>query len=478
MKRSERMIMLVAILGLVCAATFLLTRYEKKQEEIQNSDAVILALTTDTVEAVSWEFTEGALAFHKGEEGWLYDDDEAFPASEEKINDILSNFEAFGASFIIENVEDYSQYGLDDPECSIHLTAAGQSHDIKLGAFSKMDEQRYVDIGDGNVYLVSNDPLDFLPTTLSSLIRHDEAPGFENVADITFSGSDNYTIVKTEESPNTYNSEDVYFAQLDGAELPLDTEEITEYLNTVTGLSLLNYVTYNATEEELASRGLDTPELTVTVNYSYTDEEDDEIADTFVFHISRDPEEQAAYEAAEEAEEAELPDVSKYVRIGDSQIVYELSDVDYITLSLASYDDLRHREVIWADFETVTQLDIELEGESHSITSSPNEEAEDAGRVWYYEGAEVDIGRVQSTLESLSADSFTDETPTEKEEIRLTVYLDNENFPELEIRLYRYDGSLCLAVVDGETVSLVSRSSVMDLVEAVQAIVLNKANGS
>ena len=55
----------------------------------------------------------------------------------------------------------------------------------------------------------------------------------------------------------------------------------------------------------------------------------------------------------------------------------------------------------------------------------------------------------------------------------MTVYLDNENFPQVKIQLYRYDGSSCLAVVDGETVSLVSRSSVMELVEAVQAIVLN-----
>ena len=42
----------------------------------------------------------------------------------------------------------------------------------------------------------------------------------------------------------------------------------------------------------------------------------------------------------------------------------------------------------------------------------------------------------------------------------------------MTIRLTRYDGSLCLAEVDGESVCLVSRSAAMDLVEAVQAIVL------
>jgi len=478
MKRSKKLIALVAVLVVACIATFALTRYEEKQEEIKNSDAIILEIPTDTVESLSWEYTADGLGFHKGEDGWLYDDDEAFPVSVEKIEDILSNFEAFGASFIIENVEDYSQYGLDDPECTISLSTAEQSYDIKLGAFSKMDEQRYVDIGDGNVYLVSNDPMDFLQSSLSSMIEHDDTPGFENVVDITFDGSENYTIVKTEDSPNTYNTEDVYFAQIDGVELPLDTSEITDYLNTITGLDLLTYVTYNATEEELASYGLDNPELTVTVNYTYTDDDDNEVSDTCVIHIGQNPEELEAYEAAEEAEEEDLPDVSKYVRIGDSQIVYELDDVDYISLSLASYDNLRHREVIWADFETVTQINITLEGENHTITTSLDEEDEDAERVWYYGEEELDVGKLQTALENLSADSFTDEVPSEKEEISLTVYLDNENFPQVKIQLYRYDGSLCLAVVDGETVSLVDRGDVMELVEAVQSIVLNKSQSN
>ena len=472
MKRSKKMIALVAVLVVACVATFALTQYEEKQEEIKNSDAIILEIPVDTVQSLSWEYTEDGLAFHKGEDGWLYDDDEAFPVSEDKVTDILSNFEAFGVTFIIENVEDYSQYGLDDPECVIHLSTAEQSYDIKLGAFSKMDEQRYVDIGDGNVYLVSSDPIDYLETALSGMIEHDDTPGFDNVVDITFSGTENYTIVMTEDSPNTYNSEDIYFAQVNGEELPLDTDDITDYLNTVTTLDLLNYVTYNATEEDLASYGLDEPELSVTVNYTYTDEDDNEVSDTCVFHIGQNVEELEAYKAAEEAEE-DLPDVTKYVRIGDSQIIYELDDIDYITLSGASYDDLRHREVIWADFDTVTQINITLEGENHALTSTLDEEDEDAERVWYYGEKELDIADLQSALEDLSADSFTDEAPSEKEEISLTVYLDNENFPQVKIQLYRYDGSLCLAVVDGETVSLVDRSAVMELVEAVHAIVLN-----
>lgn len=104
------------------------------------------------------------------------------------------------------------------------------------------------------------------------------------------------------------------------------------------------------------------------------------------------------------------------------------------------------------------------------VTSSLDEDGE---QLWYYVDEELDIYDLENALTDLSADSFTDEAPTKKEEISLTVHLDNENFPQVKIQLYRYDGSLCLAVVDGETVSLVNRSAVMALVEAVQAIVLN-----
>ena len=73
----------------------------------------------------------------------------------------------------------------------------------------------------------------------------------------------------------------------------------------------------------------------------------------------------------------------------------------------------------------------------------------------------------------MEADEFTGEKATQKEEISLTLSLDNENFPEVQIQLYRHDGTHCLAVVDGKSVALVKRTAVVDLIEAVHAIVLN-----
>ena len=161
--------------------------------------------------------------------------------------------------------------------------------------------------------------------------------------------------------------------------------------------------------------------------------------------------------------------ITAYVRVGESQIIYQVPGDEYEELMAASYNSLRHLEVISADFSDIYQIDITLEGAEYTITSSQDGNT----RNYYYGETELDISSLQKAVESLSADSFTDESPSQKMEISLTVYLENEYFPEIEIGLYRYDGDHCLAVVDGESVSLVERLAVVDLVEAVNAIILN-----
>ena len=70
------------------------------------------------------------------------------------------------------------------------------------------------------------------------------------------------------------------------------------------------------------------------------------------------------------------------------------------------------------------------------------------------------------------AAEFTSKAPTQKEEIRLTLHLDSEAYPQTELVFYRYDCDSCLAVVDGSSWALVPREAVVDLIEAVNAIVL------
>lgn len=473
MKRSKKLGILVGILAVACAVTFAVTQYQEKKEQIENSGEVVLELSADTADSLSWEYESQSLAFHR-DDVWLYDGDEAFPVDQEKIQDLLEPFQALTASFIIQDVDDLGQYGLDDPVCTIHITTEDTSYDILLGDYSTMDSERYVSIGDGNVYLVSDDPLNYYNVELSDLIDQDEIPYLEQVSRIEFSGDENWEITYEEDGGDSYRADDVYFTQRSGASLPLDTSRVENYLQSLSYLGLTDYVTYNATQEDLEACGLDDPQLTIQVDYTSEDEDGNEISGTLTLHISRDPEElaeaeQASETAADTDETEEEEEITAYARVGDSKILYQISSDEYKALMAASYDDLRHPEVLPADFADISQVDITLEGVDYTITAEGDRDE----RTYSYEGEELEIDDFQTALESLSAESFTDEQPTQKEELRMTVHLDLEGDPTVQIILYRYDGSSCLAVVDGEPVSLVSRSSVVDLVESINAIVLN-----
>ena len=477
MKRYKRIYILLGVLVVACAITFGVSQYEEQQELIRNSGEVFMEVPYDSVQALSWEYEEESLAFHR-DETWLYDEDEAFPVDEEKMEELLSPFASFTAAFVIEEVEDYGQYGLDEPVCSIHLTTEEETYDILLGDYSTMDSQRYISIGDGNVYLVEDDPLDDFTLVLNDMIDNDDIPVFDEVDRIQFTGTENYEVVYQEDSDDTYREEDVYFAELDGDVLPLDTDKVESYLQDIRFMDLGTYVSYNATDEEIAACGLDDPELTITVDYTDEDEDGNPVSGTFVLSISRDPEElAAAAEAAEDensdsedtAAEEEEEEITAYARVGESQILYQLTSDDYKALMAASQDDLRHSEVLPTDVEDVTQLEISLDGEDYTITSLTDGEE----RSYYYQEELTDIADIQSALSALTADSFTQEAPSGKEEIALTLTLDREGDPTVTIAFYRYDGTYCLAEIDGEPVSLVERSLVVDLIEAVNALVLN-----
>lgn len=507
MHRSKRLLILVGVLAVVCAAAFLATRVQEQQEQVEASGETVLAIDAGNVASLAWTSGEAEYAFHK-DGTWICDADEAFPVSVEALEELLAPFSSFNAAFVIRDVTDYAQYGLEEPECTIEIGTAEASYTIALGDMSAMDDQRYVSIGDGNVYLAVSDPMDAFAVELSDLIDNDEIPQMDTVTALSLTGAVEESIAYVEAGGPSYSDEDVYFLQSGEESLPLDTDLVEDYLGGIRSLVLTDYATYNATEIELASFGLNDPALTVTVEYEQQAEaaeegaEPETTAGTLALHIGRVEEETeesaeetdaAAEETAESAEDAqEEAQYAYYLRVGDSPIVYNLSDADGEALFAGSYDDLRHRQVFWGDFDDVAQATILLDNQTYTLTAQTAETAEtgedadaaagsaeptaaaedDAEITWTCNGEPVDVTGIRDKLAALTAEAFTEEAPADQLEISLTLDLNNEDVPQVRIQLYRYDGASCLAVLDGEPAALVAREDVVDLMEAVRTLLL------
>lgn len=467
MSKAKKLYVLIGVLFVVIVATVAVSKHETRKEEIRTSGQTILEIPGDSVTSLSWNNQGKTLTFQKSDGSWSFADDGNFPVNQEKIKELLEAFQPIAAVFVIENVEDYGQYGLDKPLGTIRITAGDNAYEIQLGDFSKMDSQRYLSLGDGRVYLVKEDLLERFSLELKDLIQNDTLPSLATVTEIRFSGTENYSVIREENSVNTYCADDVYFS--DGR--PLDTKAVNKYLSAVSALRLTDYASYCVSEDELKNFGLVEPELTLNVAYKAEGGKPD-TEEQLVLHVSRNPEELAA--AQKKAEQGEEIKVPGYIRVGDSQIVYRIGEDAVSALMAASYDKLRHKEVLTAAFEDVTQIDVSLEGNNYRLFT----EKKGGKRIWHYkEDDELDIARLQRTLMDLRAESFTSEAPEQKEELSLTVHLDNESYPEVSIKLYRYDGERCLTVVNGESVSLIPRSSAISLIESIYAIVLDKKPG-
>ena len=468
MKRSKKIGILLGVLLTVCLAIGAVMGIEQKKEEIRVSEEIVLEIPTESVTALAWnsENAPQPLAYHKEENQWIYDEDEAFPVDNAKIEGLLEPFEQFSAAFVIENVEDFAQYGLDDPMGTISITAGETQYEIELGDFSRMDSQRYVSLGDGNVYLAQHDPMDEFDAVLSYTMLHDDIPDFDKIQSVSFAGEESYTAEYLEDSGYSYREEDVYFA--DAA--PLDPTKLETYLRSMSNIILENDVTYQAAQEDLATYGLDQPELTVTVNYLQKNEDDTESEQTVTVGISRDPAEKAkAAESEEENEDTEEEEITAYLRVDESKIIYKISAAEYESMMEYAYNQLRHEEIVPADAESIIAVDITVEDADYQFTSVLDE---DDARIWSYQEEPVNFIDLEAALTGLRADEFTEAAPGGKLEASVTITLDDENQTQCTVDLYRHDGERCIAVLNGESLAFIPRSQVVNLIEAVNAIVL------
>ena len=481
MNRSKKLTILLVILLSACLLTFFITKMEIKKEQIKESGEVILSVPTDTVTQVDWELRDANLqfSFHK-EDDWVYDEDEHFPVDPEKMQQLLTPFADLHADLAIDDVEDIALYGLDDPAATIHMATETEEYTITLGDYSKMDQQRYLSLGDGKVYLVQRDPMDEFNISLDKLILNDSIPALDDAVEIRFTGTQNYTVSQKQQG-QSYRENDTWFTEQDDGLKPLNPEKVEGLLEEISAMVPQSYVTYNATEEELVKYGMDHPELTIEVDYApvTTSEETaedipedaPETAETFTLHISRDPEELAETkeDAPEDVDEvADESSITAYVRVGDSPIIYRIYGGLYNKLIACGYDDLRHEQILPAEFDTVSAISFSLGGQQYDFTSEETAE----GIVWYYGDREISIYDIERDINGLKALEFTDQPHEEALELAFTATLKLEGDPTVRIELYRWDGSHCLAVVDGKTVALVDRWQTISLVESVNSIIL------
>ncbi len=86
-------------------------------------------------------------------------DETGFPVDQDKFDTLVSSLNSIKAERTLENVEDASEYELDQPENTITVTTEdGETTVIQLGMENDSTSQEYIDLNkdSSTVYVVSN----------------------------------------------------------------------------------------------------------------------------------------------------------------------------------------------------------------------------------------------------------------------------------------------------------------------------------
>lgn len=442
MNRQKKLALLVGVLAALCILIAVVTGVQKHIDTVNTVDEEVFATSETALTAVSWTKDGTTLAFTRTDDTWSDASDPDFPVDQDKMGDFLEHFQSVHASFVIEDVQDFAQYGLDVPACTITLTSADGETTLQLGDYSAMDEKRYLTLGGNTVYLIDDDLAEYAASHRDELMRQDNLPEYDTLEGIVATGETAFTVAYRPDEELTYTDAYEYYLEDGGASKALDTAKVEELVDTLTGLDRTDYATYTADDSTLAEYGLDAPAVTFTV--TTTDEDDVQTVSTLAF--------------GKKGEDC-------YLRMDDSSIVYRVDADTYAEqIAAAGYDTLRPDAVLALGWEDVTSIDFTMDDTTYT--------AEKSGDSWKIGDEEVEFADVQDAVDGLSVNEFNTETPAKKQEAAFTVYLDNDAFPQLTVTLYQYDGDNCLVQLDGETVGFVARSLVVDLTEAVNAITL------
>lgn len=326
MKRTKQLTILLLILAVLCLAIVVATGVERHRDSISATSEEILALSADELTGISWTNGETSLSFTQTDGVWQDASDGEFPIDQDKMANLLAHFESVTASFIIEDVEDFTQYGLASPTGTVTLTTADGETVLELGDYSTMDSKRYVTLGTGTVYLIEDDPAEYLAEDRDELMRQDTIPDYDTLDSITVEGAASLAVEYRPDEELTYTDRYDYYLNQDGSFQALDTSKVTGLISTFDGLDRANYVSYTATDEDLSQWGLDAPAIQFTVTYTA-----DDAQSSFVLAFGQDE------------------DGNGYMRMDDSPIVYSVDEESYEEITATDYDALRPDEVLALD---------------------------------------------------------------------------------------------------------------------------------
>lgn len=297
-KKSVNLITAVGVLVVLSGAYVGVKAYVAKQEAADTESAEeenpeIISIASADVKSIKFVIDKKEVTFEKDGDSWVKSDETGFPVDQDKIDTLVSSLNSIKAERTLENVEDASEYELDQPDNTITVTTEdGETTVIQLGMENDSTSQEYIDLNkdSSTVYVVSNSTFSSFEGTLYDFAKSGVFPTVDSstVSKISVDGKDSSYVVEKDKN-NFWNITG------DGETEKADSAKATSLASALSSMAYSSYVNYNCAEDEFSQYGLDKPYAEITVCYqekvkkeSTDDENEAENGDEEVSEASED----------------------------------------------------------------------------------------------------------------------------------------------------------------------------------------------
>lgn len=348
MKKKGRFLVLgAAATGCLFGAYFLLRSHNENLEEgiaVTEAEA-ILDIDTDEIVSLSFQVGDTQAVFQYADGAWSLQGDETFPVEESSVTALLEELAALSAVRTLENAEDDSEYGMEDPQNVIAFTdSGGAERSVTIGDTNETTGDDYVMIdGDASViYTVDSGLLSSISADLYDYAVSETLPDFmgADVEGVAVSG--------IQEGYEIYRAEDTWCVETeDGEIIHADKDAVNTAFSTLaSSLEYADYVEHNC--EDGSEYGLDDSAAVFTIYYK--EETESETA----------AEEEAAEETEGEMTEEETADEA------ESGMAAEEETADEVESGMTAEEETadESESEIAAEEETADETESETESSS------------------------------------------------------------------------------------------------------------------
>ena len=280
MNRGKKLIILCCAL-VVLGAGYVVARtvYAEPTEE---EEGVALA-APEEASRLEWTYEGATLALVKEDDSWSYADDDVFPLDQSVPENMTSVLSGLTASRVLDEPGELADYGLDEPALTVTATDAdGTAYTFAVGDQNEVSQEYYLlyNGDESKVYMVDSSLGDAFSLGLYDMVQMESLPMFGTVTGLSVTqpgGSVGVSYVEDSESLYYDSSAHWFLEQEDGTQLALDTGKVTSLTASVTGLTWISCVNYDADDQELAAWGLEeSSAVKVVLTYEPSSSEEDE----------------------------------------------------------------------------------------------------------------------------------------------------------------------------------------------------------